>query len=73
VLTVGSNPFRDHLGEWMDVVAAGQEVIVTRHGKPRLRLLPATPSASVQPMIACPAEAITASSRITQNATHQAR
>jgi prevent-host-death family protein len=38
VLTVGSNPFRDRLGYWMDIVAAGQEVIVTRHGKPRLRL-----------------------------------
>jgi antitoxin (DNA-binding transcriptional repressor) of toxin-antitoxin stability system len=25
----------------MDIVAAGQEVIVTRHGKPRLRLLAA--------------------------------
>jgi prevent-host-death family protein len=26
----------------MDVVAAGQEVIVTRHGRPRLRLTPAS-------------------------------
>jgi prevent-host-death family protein len=41
VTTVGSNPFRDRLGYWMDVVAAGQEVIVTRHGRPRLRLTPA--------------------------------
>jgi hypothetical protein len=40
-ITVGSNPFRDHLGYWMDVVADGQEVVVTRHGKPRLRLLAA--------------------------------
>ena len=39
--TVGSNPFRDRLGYWMDVVADGQEVVVTRHGKPRLRLLAA--------------------------------
>jgi hypothetical protein len=38
VLTVGSNPFRDRLGYWMDIVAAGQEVIVTRRGRPRLRL-----------------------------------
>jgi hypothetical protein len=37
-ITVGSNPFRDRLGYWMDVVADGQEVVVTRHGKPRLRL-----------------------------------
>jgi prevent-host-death family protein len=40
VITVGSNPFRDRLGYWMDVAAAGQEVIVTRHGRPRLRLTP---------------------------------
>ena len=41
VITVGSNPFRDRLGYWMDVVAAGQEVIVTRRGRRRLRLTPA--------------------------------
>ncbi len=41
VITVGSNPFRNHLGYWMDVVAEGQEVVVTRHGRPRLRLLSA--------------------------------
>jgi prevent-host-death family protein len=40
-LTVGSNPLRNHLGYWMDVVAEGQEVVVTRHGRPRLRLLSA--------------------------------
>lgn len=40
-ISVGSNPFRDRLGYWMDIVAAGQEVIVTRHGRPRLRLTPA--------------------------------
>ena len=37
-ISVGSNPFRDRLGYWMDIVAGGQEVIVTRHGRPRLRL-----------------------------------
>ena len=41
-LTLGSNPFRDRLGYWMDRVAAGEEIIVTRHGKPRIRLSPAT-------------------------------
>jgi prevent-host-death family protein len=39
-LTVGSNPFRDQLGYWMDRVAAGEEVVITRHGKPRVRLSP---------------------------------
>jgi prevent-host-death family protein len=38
---LGSNPFRDRLGYWMDGVAAGEEVILTRHGKPRIRLSPA--------------------------------
>jgi hypothetical protein len=37
-IIVGSNPFRDRLGYWMDRVPAGEEVLVTRHGKPRIRL-----------------------------------
>ena len=37
-IVVGSNPFRDRLGYWMDRVAAGEDVIITRHGKPRIRL-----------------------------------
>ena len=41
-VTVGVNAFRDGLGFWMDRVAAGQEVILTRHGRPRIRLSPAT-------------------------------
>jgi prevent-host-death family protein len=41
-LTLGSNPFRDRLGYWMDRVAAGEEVVITRRGKPRVRLSPAT-------------------------------
>jgi prevent-host-death family protein len=39
--TVGCNPFRDRFGEWIERVAAGEEVIVTRRGRPLLRLLPA--------------------------------
>jgi prevent-host-death family protein len=38
---VGSNPFRDRLGYWMDRVAAGDEIVITRRGKPRIRLSPA--------------------------------
>jgi prevent-host-death family protein len=37
---VGCNPFRDRFGEWIERVGAGEEVIVTRRGKPLLRLLP---------------------------------
>jgi PD-(D/E)XK endonuclease len=40
-ITVGSNPFRDKLGYWLERVAAGQEVLVTHRGKPRVRLSPA--------------------------------
>ena len=39
-VTVGSNTFRDKLGYWMDRVAAGEEVIITRRGRPRFRMLP---------------------------------
>jgi prevent-host-death family protein len=42
-ILVGSNPFRDRLGYWMDRVAAGEEVVITRHGRPRIRLSPAEP------------------------------
>ena len=40
-VTVGSNPFRDRLGYWMERVAAGEEVIITHRGRPRIRLSPA--------------------------------
>ncbi len=43
-ITVGSNPFRDKLGYWMDRVASGEEVVITRNGKPRIRLRPAVPT-----------------------------
>jgi prevent-host-death family protein len=33
--------FRDSFGDWMDRVAGGEQVIVTRRGKPRVRLSPA--------------------------------
>ena len=37
---VGSNPFRDRLGYWMERVAAGQKLVVTYRGRPRVRLEP---------------------------------
>jgi len=48
-ITIGANPFRDKLGYWMDRVAAGQEVLITRHGKPRIRLWPALPPLAAWP------------------------
>jgi hypothetical protein len=41
--TVGSNPFRDGLGYWMERAAGGEEILVTFRGKPRIRLAPARP------------------------------
>ena len=38
---VGCNPFRDRFGQWLERVASGEEVIVTRRGKPYIRLSPA--------------------------------
>ena len=41
--TVGANTFRGQLGYWMDRVAAGEEIVITRRGRPRIRLSPANP------------------------------
>jgi prevent-host-death family protein len=38
---VGAHEFRNHFGYYMDRAAAGGEVLVSRHGKPFVRLLPA--------------------------------
>ena len=42
-VAIGSNPFRDHLGYWMEQVANGNEIVVTYRGKPRVRLTPVPP------------------------------
>jgi prevent-host-death family protein len=44
-VVVGANAFRDKLGQWMDRVASGEEVIITRHGRPRIVMAPAVPGA----------------------------
>jgi prevent-host-death family protein len=41
-VTVGSDLFRNRLGEWLERAAAGQEILVTYRGRPRVRLGPAT-------------------------------
>ena len=43
-IIVGCNPFRDHFGHWIDRAAAGEDVLVTRRGKPLVRLSPAAPA-----------------------------
>jgi hypothetical protein len=35
---IGCDELRAHLGVWIDHVAAGYDVILTRRGKPRIRL-----------------------------------
>jgi prevent-host-death family protein len=41
-VVVGSDFFRHRLGEWFERAAAGQEILVTYRGRPRVRLGPAT-------------------------------
>jgi prevent-host-death family protein len=45
---VGSNPFRDRLGYWLERVAKGDEILVTYRGKPRVRLTPVCPEEPTQ-------------------------
>ncbi|MBV8943791.1 MAG: type II toxin-antitoxin system prevent-host-death family antitoxin [Solirubrobacterales bacterium] len=37
-MTVGSDQFRIRFGYWIERVAAGEEAVVTRRGKPIIRL-----------------------------------
>jgi hypothetical protein len=37
-IVVGAHEFRNRFGYWMEVAAGGTDIIVTRHGKARLRL-----------------------------------
>ncbi len=41
---IGAHEFREHFGYWMEVAAAGAEVIVSRHGRPHVSLTAATPN-----------------------------
>jgi hypothetical protein len=42
-IVVGAHAFREHFGYWMQVAAGGTDVVITRHGKTRLRLVQAEP------------------------------
>jgi prevent-host-death family protein len=41
---VGSNDFRNRFGYYLERAAAGDEICVSRHGRPYARLVPAQPS-----------------------------
>jgi prevent-host-death family protein len=43
-LTIGADTCRDAFGCWLDRVAAGQDVIVTRRGKPMVKLTAVAPA-----------------------------
>jgi prevent-host-death family protein len=42
-IEVGANAFRDRFGYWMERAAAGEEILITRHGRRFARLGPAQP------------------------------
>ncbi len=42
-LTIGAHEFRNQLGYWMQLVAAGEEVVITRRGRRFARLVAAQP------------------------------
>jgi prevent-host-death family protein len=43
MLTVNLTHAKAHLSELLDKVAAGEEVVITRHGRPTARLQPVSP------------------------------
>jgi prevent-host-death family protein len=43
---VGAHEFRNHFGYYMERAAAGQEILITRRGKPHARLGPPAASSS---------------------------
>jgi antitoxin (DNA-binding transcriptional repressor) of toxin-antitoxin stability system len=45
-ITIGSEDFRDRMGEWMHRVAAGEEILVTYRGRAHVRVSPAEPIAA---------------------------
>jgi len=40
---VGSNEFRNRFGLYLERAAAGDEILISRHGRPYARLVPAQP------------------------------
>jgi antitoxin (DNA-binding transcriptional repressor) of toxin-antitoxin stability system len=44
-VVVGAHAFRERFGYWMQLAAAGTDVVVSRHGTTRVRLTQATPPA----------------------------
>jgi len=58
-VSIGADSCRVSLGHWLDQVAAGQDVVVTRRGRPIVRLTAAAPApharrAAVAPPVLVP-------------------
>jgi len=51
-IEIGSNPFRDRLGYWLERAERGEEILVTFRGRPRIRLLPVSPKLPLKPVAA---------------------
>jgi prevent-host-death family protein len=47
--SLGANEFRNHFGWYMERAAAGEEFLVTRRGKPYVRLVPASERLPLEP------------------------
>jgi prevent-host-death family protein len=56
-VTVQANPFRDRLGYWMERAASGDEILITRHGRPFARLGPPDPRHATTDIDADPEQA----------------
>ncbi|MGN6276401.1 MAG: type II toxin-antitoxin system Phd/YefM family antitoxin [Solirubrobacterales bacterium] len=39
MVNVGAHQFRNHFGYYMEQAAAGSEIVVSRHGRPFVRML----------------------------------
>jgi prevent-host-death family protein len=46
-ITIGAHEFRERFGYWMDRGANGDEIIVTRRGRPSVRLAPMQPRLAI--------------------------
>ena len=43
-IEIGASAFRDRFGYWMERAAAGEQILITRHGRPFARLGPVDPT-----------------------------
>jgi len=49
--TVGTKEFRDRLSSYLDLVESGEELIITDHGRARVRVLPADAETTLERLV----------------------